>query len=64
MLRYGAAMYLKKVEAECEAERGAAELRKVAAELRELVDQQKDSAWAERTRKMKLLGTMVKSLQT
>ena len=60
MLRYGSEMYLKKALAE----QNTARAESIIADLRGLLDQQKDPAWAERTRKVKLLGTMVISLQT
>ena len=63
MLRYGSAMYLKKVLVEDRAAREKAKHEKLIAELRKLLDQQESPAWTERARKIKLLGTMVKSLQ-
>ena len=63
MLRYGSAMYLKKALVEDREAREKARHEKLIAELRKLLDQQKSPAWTERARKIKLLGTMVKSLQ-
>ena len=63
MLRYGSAMYLKKALVEDREAREKARHEKLIAELRKLLDQQRSPTWTERARKIKLLGTMVKSLQ-
>ena len=60
MLRYGSQMYLKKALAEYIAKRKEARFEEIIANLK---DQLNDHAWPERTRKIKLLGSMTTTLE-